>query len=190
MATQSALPVPDAPARLEVIDAADQRVVRVKGHEIACYRRDDRASERVVATQLAETLPMDACDIASTFGMHAVTLSRYRRQVREGGGRALMPRKTGPKGPTKVTPHLIGRIEKLRDEGLSYRAIAARLKARGTEISHVTVAAVLRPMEAEPQELPFETSAAASAPCVAEAAPVVVATPSLEEPETTPIRLW
>ena len=53
------------PPRFEVSEVADQRVVHVGGHLVACYRRDDLACERLIATQLAETLPIDACEIAA-----------------------------------------------------------------------------------------------------------------------------
>jgi hypothetical protein len=146
--------------RLDVIDVGDHRTIQVGGHPVACYRRDDVGSERVIATQLAETLAQDACEIAAAFGMHPVTLSRLRGQLRAAGAQGLMPRKSGPKGPTKVTPRLLARFRELREEGLSFRAIARRVSRPGREISYGSVALALKGREAEPtpRELPFEES--------------------------------
>jgi hypothetical protein len=143
--------------RLEVSDLGDQRVVQVGGHLIACYRRDDLACERLIATQLAETLPMKGAQIAATFGMHPVSLSRLRGQFRASGAQALMPKRPGPKGPTKLTPRLLAQVRRLREQGLSYRAIAGRLSRPGREISYGIVALALRSeaSAAQPQELPL-----------------------------------
>ena len=155
-----AVPAPtntQTPPRFEVSEVADHRVVHVGGHLIACYRRDDLASERLIATQLAETLPVDACEIAAAFGMHPVSLSRLRGQFRASGAQALMPRRPGPKSPSKVTPKMLLRFQQLRQQDLSYRAIARRVSRPGREISYATVALALKghPAEPEPRELPF-----------------------------------
>lgn len=152
------LPVKAQPTpRFEVSDIADRRVVHVGGHLVACFRRDDLACERMVATQLAETLPIDACQIAAAFGMHPVSLSRLRGQFRSSGAQGLMPQRPGPKGPSKVTPRMLARFQQLRQQGLSYRAIAQRVSRPGQKISHGTVASALKghPAGPEPQELPF-----------------------------------
>lgn len=145
------------PPRFEVGEVADRRVVHVGGHLVACYRSDDLASERMVATQLAETLPVEAGEIAAAFGMHPVTLSRLRGRFRASGAQGLMPHRPGPKGPTKVTPRMLARFEQLRDQKLSYRAIARRVSRPGREISYGTVALALKGHKVKPeaQELPF-----------------------------------
>jgi len=136
---------------------ADQRVVHVGGHLVACYRRDDLASERMIATQLAETTRIHACEVAAAFGMHPVTLSRLRGQFRASGAQGLMPKQRGPKGPTKLTPRMLARFRQLRQQELSYRAIAQRVSRPGRDISYGTVALALKRHRAEPeaQELPF-----------------------------------
>lgn len=159
MASQlSLIPDPGISPRLDVIDVGDHRAIQVGGHAVACYRRDDVTSERVIATQLAETLALDACEIAAAFGMHPVTLSRLRGQFRAAGAQALISRQRGPKGPTKLTPRLLARFQELREEGLSFRAIARRVSHPGREISYGSVALALKGHEPEPtsRELPFE----------------------------------
>jgi hypothetical protein len=142
--------------RLDVIDVQDHRSVFLNGHLTARYACDDKGTERIIATQLADVLSLSDRRIAAAFGLHAVTLSRYAGQVRRGGAAALMPRKTGPKGPSKMTTRLEERCRRLRREGLSFRDIATRVSRSDRQISHVSVAAVFKatPAEPTPQRLP------------------------------------
>ena len=103
---------------------------------------DDKGVERVLVTQLAEALPLSGHQIAEAFGMHPVTLSRLRGQMRKEGSAALIPRKSGPKGPSKMTPRIAARCRKLREQGLSSREIAQRVSKGSTNISHVSVASL------------------------------------------------
>ena len=114
-------------ARLEVTQVEEQRVVHLNGHQVACYACEDRGTERVIATQLAEALPIKNMDIARSFGMHPVSLSRFKAQAREAGAAALMPKRLGPKGPSKLTAQLEKQIRELAGQELSCRAIAKRL---------------------------------------------------------------
>jgi hypothetical protein len=141
-----------------VIDVQDDRTIFVNGHLFGLYARKDKGMERMLATQLAEVLPLADNRIAAALGIHPVTLSRFRSQFRDGGSAALMPRKTGPKGPSKMTPRLQDRCRKLRQGGLSFRAIAQRVSRNGRRISHVTVAALFKTEQAEPKQqlLPVE----------------------------------
>src|SRR6266511_5292609 len=146
-------PIPSGAPRLEVVEVDDHRVVFLNGHLMGRYGCDDKGIERVLVTQLAEVLDLADREIASSFGMHPVTLSRFRGQLRSGGSAALIPRKTGPKGPSKMTPRLEGRCRKLHADGLSSRAIAERVSQGKTKVSHVTVAALFK-SESTQQRLP------------------------------------
>ncbi len=153
--TPAQLSLAPAIPRLEVIDAQDQRSVFVNGHLVARYACNEKGTERVLATQLAEVLPISDGQIAAAFGLHPVTLSRLRGQARDGGAIALMPRKTGPKGPSKMTPALQARCRKLREEGLSVRAIAERVSRGVRTISHVSVAALFKSVSSELKQTPL-----------------------------------
>lgn len=185
MTAQLPVDQPLAPAvpRLEVIDAGDHRVVFVNGHLISRYACDDKGIERVVVTQLAEVLALPDHLIASGFRMHPVTLSRFRGQLRRGGSAALIPRKTGPKGPSKMTPTLEARCRQLHAEGFSSRAIAERVSQGRTTVSHVTVAALFKSgLTQEPLPTPRPLAlnmdaAAASEPEHASPTVAVLATP-------------
>jgi transposase/uncharacterized coiled-coil protein SlyX len=138
---------------LEVIDVEDYRVVSLNGHRIGQYRLDDRIAERVLMTQLAEVSPIKDRQIASTFGIHPVSLSRYRAMARSGGSSALLPLTPGPRNPSKLTPELRARIIRLHEkEGLSSRAIAARLSRGKRSIGYRTVGNAVREYREEPRQ--------------------------------------
>src|SRR5215472_13290051 len=139
------------PQRLEVIDAGDQRTVFLNGHAAARYSCEDKVAERVVVTQLAEVVPLPDRQIAAAFQIHPVTLSRSRGMARSGGTAALVPSKSGPKGPSKVTPKMEARCRALRQQGLSFRAIAATVSNHRLRISYVTVAGLFQQTSAAPQ---------------------------------------
>ena len=92
--------------------------MHLNGHQVACYACEDRGTERVIATQLAEALPIKDMDIARSFGMHPVSLSRFKAQAREAGAAALMPKRLGPKGPSKLTAQLEKQIRELAGQEL------------------------------------------------------------------------
>jgi len=138
-------------ARLEVTQVEKQRVVHLNGHQVACYACEDRGTERVIATQLAEALPIKDMDIARSFGMHPVSLSRFKAQAREAGAAALMPKRLGPKGPSKLTAQLERQIRELAGQELSCRAIAKRLCRGKRKISYGLVASVLKREQSQAQ---------------------------------------
>ena len=156
------LPFGPLAPRLEVVSVDDHRLVFLNGHLTARYPCHDKGTERILVTQLAEVLPGPDYYIAAAFDLHPVTLSRFRSQVRHGGAPALMPRKTGPQGPSKMTPRLQARCRTLRGQGLSLREIAAQVSRGTRSISHVSVAALFHDQPAPPQQpdLPLEAALA------------------------------
>ncbi len=171
-------------SRLEVVNTEDQRSIFLNGHLTARYTCSDKGTERVLATQLAAVLPLPDSRIASAFGMHPVTLSRFCGQVRSGGAAALMPRKTGPKGPSKMTPKLQARCRELRKQELSFRNIAKRVSQGGRRISYVTVAALFKADEAEPKQQPLPIEAEATPQPVPTEPEKAAPTPAPEESVT------
>jgi len=151
----SSPPLVAVPARLELTEVNDRRLVFLNGHLISDYAKEDLGTERVLATQLAETVPLKGGEIAEIFGMHPVSLSRIRSQARQGGAAALMPRRRGPKGPSKVNARLERRIHEFRQEGLSTREIARRVSRPGRTLTHVSVAKILKRSQSEPSEEPL-----------------------------------
>ncbi len=148
--------------RLEVVDADDRRNVFLNGHLAGRYPCDDKGTERVVVTQLAEVLSLPDRQIAAAFNLHPVTVSRLLGLVREGGSAALLPSKPGPKGPSKMTSQLEARCRSLRADGASLRSIAKQVSTAAKKISYVTVASLFRTDSAPPPPppaLPLEAEA-------------------------------
>jgi len=166
-----------SPPRLEVTDLDGHRVVHLNGHRVALYRREDRLAERVIVTQLVEASGLQAKQVAEIFGRHFVTVSRWRALARAAGVQALVPERPGPKGPSKRTKKLEGRILRLRSQGFSYRAIAERVTRKGRNVSHTLVAEVIREHEqGQPMALP---GVEPSRPSSAEALPEPVTAPTV-----------
>jgi len=180
---QQRLSITPASVRLEVTDVQDHRSVFLNGHAVARYACDDKGTERIIATQLAEVLSLSDRRIAAAFGLHAVTLSRYAAQVRSGGAAALMPRKSGPKGPSKMTSVLEERCRSLRQEGLSFREIAKRVSLSNRPISHVSVAALFKVEVAKLKQEPLQFDRADVVP--EPEAPAVSMAVAFSEPRET-----
>jgi len=166
--------------RLEVLDPDDHRSIFLNGYLVSRYLCDHKTTERVIVTQLAEVLALPDHQIAAAFQLHPVTVSRFRGLARQGGGAALLPLKTGPQKPSKMTPQLEARCRALRAQGLSSRAIAHQLSRGQRRISHVTVAALFKSQpppqqqtllaETRPQE-PQQTAPAEPVPVPEETLP-------------------
>src|SRR5437763_1791855 len=139
------------PQRLEVVDADDQRTIFLNGYLSARYSCDDKGTERVLITQLAEVLSLPDRQIAATFQIHPVSLSRFRHLARSGGAKAFLPSRSGPKGPSKMTPKLEAQCRNLRAQGFSYRAIARKVSTRRRQISHVSVGALFNATSIQPR---------------------------------------
>jgi len=124
-------------------------VVHVGATPIAQYRVSDVTARRHVMVQLAEAGRLPGQEIARRFGVTPVYVSQLRGRYRSEGSAVLTARRTGPKGPRKVTPQVEARVRALRAAGLSYHAIADAL-VDTTVISYQTVRRILlRRVEAQ-----------------------------------------
>ena len=124
--------------------------MHLNGHQVACYACEDRGTERVIATQLAEALPIKDMDIARSFGMHPEpeSIQGASPGSRRGGANA---EEAGPKGPSKLTAQLEKQIRELAGQELSCRAIAKRLCRGKRKISYGLVASVLKREQSQAQ---------------------------------------
>ena len=99
--------------------------VWVHGLMTFCWDGADEAGRRLAAVQLAELKAATQQQIADAFGIGIVTLWRWLDGYRRDGLAGLAAGKRGPKGPSKLTPELTGRIGELAAAGKSQAAIAA-----------------------------------------------------------------
>lgn len=151
---------------VQTLDGA--RVVRVGAKAVACYPAADPGMERITAVNLAEA-GIKAGHVADAFGITPQHLSRLRGRARRAGSGALASRKRGPQGPSRLTPAIRRRIQRLRAQGLTVAAIADRVG-----VSVGSVSAVLR--EPAPTQTPLPLPAA-PAPVADPTPPVLPTTP-------------
>ena len=142
----------NVPPYLSVTRTGDREVVHIGCTPIANHFASDVTSRRQVMVQLAEAGRLKALQIADCFGVTPVYLSQLRGRYRKQGSVALRSERRGPKGPMKVTPRLETRVRKLREKGMSYKAIAEEVSGQ-QKISYQTVRRILQNDEVQ-QSLP------------------------------------
>jgi hypothetical protein len=110
-----------------VLDGPDGGMVLVNGFAAYCWDRGDDVLRRFAAVG-ASMLP-DVTDVAvaAAFSTSTVSLWRWRRSAQTDGPAALVRRRPGPRGPSKLTPALRTEVDALRARGASIAVIAERL---------------------------------------------------------------
>ena len=103
------------------------RVVIVSGIVLAQYAVDDHMAEAHAMVGLVEPGWATQADVARAFTRSPRTLRRYQRRV-EAGGLAALGRPSGyPAGRPRLKSARLRLVARLKDEGLSNRALAQRL---------------------------------------------------------------
>ncbi|MDN5764595.1 MAG: hypothetical protein L0H78_02085 [Humibacillus sp.] len=131
MTAQAPLPVvphPDAVligAAAALVEDTDGGRVFVRGELVMAWQPGDHACRRLAAVQLVTIKAARAFEVAAGFGVDPDTLRRWGQAMDVAGAGGLVPAKTGPKGPSALTPAVVARIRARRTAGASLRAIAA-----------------------------------------------------------------
>src|SRR5674476_764978 len=86
---------------------------------------DDQVCRRLAAVQLVRIKAAKAVQVAAGFGVDPDTLRRWGKALAGSGPAALVPARSGPKGPSRLTAAVIADIRGRRRAGASLRAIAA-----------------------------------------------------------------
>ncbi len=136
-------------AGVDLVEGADGGVVFLWGMAAWCWAPGDETGRRLAAVQAVETRAAQHQEVATAFGIDEVTLRRWRQCWIDGGVEALVPRKRGPKGPSKVTRVIVGEVVRLRAAGWSRNAIAGELGIGAGSVSRV-MAGEAMPVPAEP----------------------------------------
>jgi DNA-binding CsgD family transcriptional regulator len=108
-------------------EEGDMRVIFANGIPLLHYARDDRTADQYAMIHLVETGLASQQEIAEAFGCSRLTIFRARNKYSEGGMVALMPKKRGPKGGSKVNKAKGRRILQLKEDGLTNATIGSRL---------------------------------------------------------------
>lgn len=96
-------------------------------HGLATFAWDggDEAGRRLAAVQLVRLRAASQGQVAAAFGVDPATVWRWEQALAGGGVAGLVPGKRGPKGASKLTAELAGRIRELDAAGQTLRQIAA-----------------------------------------------------------------
>ncbi len=157
-------------------------VVWVHGLATFAWDGGDEVSRRLAAVQLVRLRAATQRQVAAAFGTDPVTVWRWDSALREHGVAGLMPARKGPKGPSKLTGELAGRIRALDAQGMRLAGIAA-----ACGVSVFTVRAALgRTGQRREQDAAGAASQAAEVPAAGEdepaAAPEQQVLPVLPDP--------
>ena len=109
-----------------LVEGPQGGVVYVSGLVTFVFAAGDEVGRRLAAVQLVSTKIATAAAVARAFGVGIVTLWRWTSGYDSAGVAGLIPAKTGPKGPSKLTEQVAAWIRDLDGQGLSLAAIAAR----------------------------------------------------------------
>jgi len=129
---------------------------RVFVHGILCFAWDagDIAGRRFAAVSLMRIKAATQVQVAAAFGTSPLTVWRWEQALSQDGVSALAPRRTGPRGASKLTTEVIATITDLREQGLSLRVIGERVA-----VSEATVRRALAEPEPEPANIAAATGA-------------------------------
>lgn len=164
-------------------DAEGNGSVFLWGMAAWSWEAGDRAARRLAAVQLVNSKAARQRQVAAAFGVVEDSLVRWRSSYAVGGVEALVVRRPGPRGPSKLTAAKRAEIAALRGEGLSLLAVAERAGVSTDSVRRALVASLTPvPVEPavgaglEPLARPADRSAerrAARAGAITEAAPVI-----------------
>jgi len=129
------------------------------GELYAVFAGNDREFRKAVMIQLARLGVASFRELCAGFGVDRETLERYLIRSQEGGLRAVMDDKPGPKGPWKAddTTRLEVIKEYVNEPGLSDSEIARRVSARRPiQVDRKMVSRILRHAGLKPSP-DFET---------------------------------
>jgi transposase len=170
MSAQLALALPcAAPSNTVVINARcslrveeDQRVIVVAGLPVHHYCADDAVAEAYAMVFLIESGFAQQTEVARAFARSERTVRRYQQRYAQGGMAALGRAAGWRRGRRRIRSKRLRNIERLKNEGLSNRAIAQRLGVSERAIRKLVGPS--KPPPAEQLTLSAITSAATSEP--------------------------
>jgi len=135
MSTQQALPLPSPPpsntvvinARCSLRMETDQRVIVVAGLPVHHYRAEDTAAEAYAMVFLVESGFALQTDVARAFGCSVRTVRRNQWRYAQGGMAGLGHEAGWRRGRRRISAKRLRRIEQMKSQGMSNRAIAHKL---------------------------------------------------------------
>ena len=114
--------------RCEVHEEEDVCIVVVSGVPVFRYHRDDRVERALFVAQALASGYATARELASALGMGERTVYEIQARYRQGGAKALIPKKPGRKIGQHLEAAELAAIRKWHEADVSGREIARRLK--------------------------------------------------------------
>ena len=144
-----------ASLQLHLEAVGESVVVSYGGRALARYDQGDRGMRNLAIVSLTQA-GVSCVEVGRLFGMRPEHVSRLRRQVSEGGSRALLPAMGRPR---TLDSRAVARAYQMSDQGLAGSEIAAALGVSGATISRLLAS---RPAREADRLALGETDAAAS----------------------------
>jgi transposase len=95
---------------IQVVECEGRTQVLVKGRPYMSWATGDEGCLRLAIVQLHECGLGSRKDLAEAFGRHVNSVQRYLSDFADEGLQGLMPERSGPKGPWKLTPTVRSKI--------------------------------------------------------------------------------
>src|SRR6202158_4315323 len=112
-------------AAAAIVEDGDGGRVFVHGNLAYAWDVGDCAARRFAAVSLMRIKAATQLEVAEAFAVKPATVRRWETWLTESGVVGLLGERKGPKRKSKLTAEAVARIQRLRDGGASYRAIAA-----------------------------------------------------------------
>ena len=132
-----------------LVEDAEGGRVFVHGNLVFAWDAGDEAGRRLAAVQLVRTKAARAMDVAAAFGVDPYTVSRWGKAFRADGVAGVVPGKTGPKGPSKLSEAVVAEVRDRRANGGTLQAVATAVG-----ISITSVRRALEQQQEEPDGWP------------------------------------
>jgi len=112
---------------VDLVENDEGGVVFLSGIAAWCWDAEDVTSRRLAAVSLLEVGAAKQLEVAAGFGVHDLTLRRWRDDWKRDGINGLVPDVLGPRRRSKLTNDVIADVVALRQRGTSVADIAARI---------------------------------------------------------------
>ena len=123
-----------------IVEDDDGGRVFVHGNLAYAWDAGDCAARRFAAVSLMRIKAATQLEVAEAFAVKPATVRRWETRLTDAGLAGLLAERKGPKRKSKLTGDTVAAIRRLREDGASYRAIAA-----ATGVSEGSVRNALKP---------------------------------------------
>ena len=137
-----------------IIEDDDGGRVFLHGNLAYAWDGGDFAARRFAAVSLIRIKAATQLEVAEAFAVKPATVRRWETRLTDAGLAGLLAERKGPKRKSKLTGDTVAAIRRLREDGSSYRAIAA-----GAGVSEGSVPNALKDTDTEEPCAPIGSDA-------------------------------